>query len=331
MTAASIARETHLPAAVIDPRLHAPEIVKAAARVVPDRAHRVTVGSAQLGYRHKPGAAGRWRFGARRLHEIERLISLRYDGPCDTDDGEAYLAIAVNLLVPIELERAAGRPDPLRAVRAAVIAWSSRWLPLVTELGVLRAVKRAIEDPRIWRADSAANQLRIVMAERQAANITTMGAIDADRDERERLRKQRHAEAQRARRAAERNPDGQTREAYEMASVAAECRRLGISRSTYYRRQRDARAEPREACDRLRAQHKEESYDVAHATCVTPPIGPPGARAKRAAIIRLAPPIIDVRALRRIDGAEIIRLFAKATRAAGSPAARPPVWSRWRQ
>jgi hypothetical protein len=290
MNATSIAPEPRLPAAVIDPRLHAPDVVAAAARVVPDRAERITVGSAQLGYRHKPGAAGRWRFGARRLHEIERLITLRYGGPCDTDDGEAYLAIAVNLLVPIELERSAGRPDPLRAVRAAIVAWSNRWLPFVAELVVLRAVKRAVEDLRIWRADSAANQLRITMAERQAAAIMTMGAIDADRDERERLRKRRHAEAQRARRAAERDPDARTRYAYEASSVAAECRRLGVSRSTYYRRLRDAKAERRETCDRSCEQRHIDSHDVAHATCVTPTGAPSEARAKRAAVIAPSSP-----------------------------------------
>lgn len=269
------ARLSNLPAAVIDPRIHTGVLVDAAARVVPEHAKRISLGKAQLGYRHRPGSGGRpWRFGARRLHEVERLIRLRHAGPVDTDDGEIYLPIAVHLLVPIATERAIHRREPMATVRRAVADWAHRWLPKVDGAKVDKAVDLAVATPRTWRADTAARMLRITLAERTAADIRTMGAIDADKIRRQFLSKQRHAERQRAARAAAREEaGGQTREEYEAGSVAAECRRLGISRSTYYRRLREAKASgspaPEKACDRYRAARKKSPSLVAHATCFT--------------------------------------------------------------
>src|SRR5215213_5658570 len=73
-------RPRHLPAAV--------EVNPAApvARVVPRKAKIVKIGTATLGYVHKPARVGpAWSFERQRRHEIEAIISFSYGGPVDTD------------------------------------------------------------------------------------------------------------------------------------------------------------------------------------------------------------------------------------------------------
>lgn len=277
MTAANLERARHLPAAVIDPRVHSEAECAAAARLVPADAARVAIDGMQIGYFHQRKRGG-FGFTARRLHEIERLIELRHGGPCDTDDGEIYFTLAVHCLMPRELQRSAGRPDPVARIIEGVTAWCERWLPRLPRLAMTQGIEAALSMPRLFRADTAAKMLRVTQAERRAADIATIGAIDADAEERARLRKERHAARSRERREVARaSGTTQPRSEYEAASVAAECRRLGISRATFYRRRKAeaaaANAAPpadMEACDTSRAQH-EDSSRVAHGTCLTPP------------------------------------------------------------
>lgn len=327
-------------AAVIDPHLHDADVVDAAARVVPDRAQRVTCGRAQLGYKHQRTPSGQ-SFEAKRLLEIQRIIQVRHGGPVDTHDGPVYLPLAVQLLVKVGLERAIHRREPLAVVRAYVAGWTRQWLPLVDAAEVDEAIDYAVANPRRWRADTAAAMLRLTMAERTAANVVTIGATDLSKEERARLAKERHAERQRKARAEARRA-GVTlpREKYETGSIAAECRRLNISRSTFYRRQRAETASEDGPRHRCRAPHKKSSI-IAHGTCVTPALSnAPNlgerqeARPARAATDSPTPQRIrmtGIGALRRIDSADIIRTFVKAIQAASAPAAGPPGWSRWRQ
>ncbi|MFD2030618.1 hypothetical protein ACFSKM_10550 [Ancylobacter dichloromethanicus] len=148
MIAAS--REHHLPAAVIDSRLHDAATVAAAARVVPDDAKRLTVGGAQLGYRRKASRGGGFVLASRRLHEVERIIMLRHGGPVDTDDAESYFDVVLHCLLPRELQRAAGRPDPVGLVIAGVATWCSRWLPGLPRYEITLAIEAAIAEPKFF-------------------------------------------------------------------------------------------------------------------------------------------------------------------------------------
>ena len=272
-------------AAVVDGRLHDDELVRTATRIVPFRAKRIACGSAQLGYQHRTARGGRPNLAAIRLREFERLIGRRHgDGGVDTDDGEIYLDLVVHVLVPLELERAAGRADPTGIVCSAVRDWCARWLPRISAETVSLAVERAIAGPRCWRADTAAKVVMLTMAERTALDIRTIGAIDADVNERARLAKARHAERQREARARAREAGTvKSRAAYEGASVAQQCRQRNISRSTFYR-QRKAAAEQATACDRSRAAQRREILDVAHGTCRTAETEAPPARPRRASL-----------------------------------------------
>lgn len=84
---------------------------------------------------------------------------------------------------------------------------------------------------------------------------TTAAAGDADAAERARLSRERQAARSRARRAEARAAgEVKPRAEYEAASVAAECRRLGISRTTFYRRRAAEAAKPTETSPSPRSQ-----------------------------------------------------------------------------
>lgn len=261
-------RERHLPAAVIDPRLHNAATCAAAARVVPAGAQRLTVGRAQLGYRKASRGGGGFGFATCRLHEIERVIHLRHGGPCDTDDAEAYFALAVHSLVSQGLQRSAGRPDPVGLIIAGVAAWCARWLLGLPRYEMMEAIDAAIAEPRFFRADTAAKVICLTMAERTAADVRTIGATDVNAEERARLRKEKHAaDAQARRDAAAREFIGPKPETVEDA-----CARLGISRATFYRRRKAAALAASAERDNPRGQQEvknESDLQVAHENRLT--------------------------------------------------------------
>jgi sRNA-binding protein len=264
-----------LNAAVLEPGSDA---ALSAARVTPENAERLMLGNCQLGYRHDPRRRPPWSLLSQRVSEIERLIELRYGGPCDCDDGWPYVCIVVNSLAHKILAANAGRRDPVAFVRRRLRLWAEVWTPRVGLNQVDRLIDQAVAEPRWYTADAAAKLLCLRMAERMDAGITTIGAVDADKATRAELRKQRHRDRQRARDAEERREAGaKPREQYEAASIAALCRKLKISRSTYYRRLRageplpEAGPEPtaEAPCDRSPAQQYRETNVGAQTTCVT--------------------------------------------------------------
>lgn len=192
--------------------------------------------------RRRRGGFG-FNIAARRLHEIERIIDLRHGGACATSEAEAYFSIAVHSIVPRELDHAGGRQDAVGfgLVVAGVTSWCEAWVPGLARSKMVETIEAAIAEPLWFRADTAAKIIRLTMAERMAAGIMTIGAIDADAEERARLRKVRHAQRARERRAADRDArGGRTRTEFEAKGVSALCRCLGISRATFYRRKRAA-------------------------------------------------------------------------------------------
>ncbi len=206
-----------------------------AARVVPVDAQRVTLGKAVLGY-HKRG--GKDRLATVRLREVERIIALRY-GPqgCDTDDGGAYAIVAAHALIPRLMMAHAGRPAAVEMVQDRFVGWCGKFLPSL-DLGEIRRIAdRAVREPRRFRADTAARLLCLTLAERTAAKVSTIGAVDCSAEERKALSRAAARERDRVRKAELRRAAGaRTQEEVQANSVASRCRELGISRATYYRR-----------------------------------------------------------------------------------------------
>ncbi len=108
------------------------------------------------------------------------------------------------------------------------------WMKVV-ELDAL--IAEAITRPKRWRADKLAWRLRLTAADRTALRITTIGAIDANKAQRIVRRRARD----RKRKMLNRRASGaQARTEYERQSVERlrPWTMLGISRRTWYRRQR---------------------------------------------------------------------------------------------
>lgn len=190
-------RPPHLPAAVIVDQ-DAP-----VARVVPKGAKLKRVGKAVLGYHHKPariaGSSTPWSFERQRLSEIEAVVEHRHNGPCDTDDGEAYLRAAL----PHILVEARQPGTPMHRTNA--ILWANRWTPRILDEVTLDWLNELEHEfatrPRLIRADTLAKMLGVTKAERDALGLTTIGATDWNRRQRVAARKRLHAERQKQARA----------------------------------------------------------------------------------------------------------------------------------
>jgi len=249
------------------------------ARVVPEGARKVKVGAAVLGYRKR---RGRGSIATIRLREIERIISLRYGpGGCDTDDGGAYAILAGHCLIPRLLERHAGRADVLTMVVDRFTAWCTRYVPELDPGEVVRIAGSAFREPRQFRADSAARLIRLTMAERTAARVSTVGAIDCDAAGRKELSREAHRVRSREHMAEKRRAAGaRTREEVQANSVAARCRAMGISRATYYRRLKAGQIEAEAPRDTSVAAHNKGNHGEKR-ECLIPPAAKPQPPSRR--------------------------------------------------
>jgi hypothetical protein len=217
-----------LPAAVVTDASR-----KDVARVVPAKAKVLKIGSATLGYYHKPKRIGvAWAFVRQRLREIEALISYRHNGPVNTDDGMIYFMAALSHLLVMPSEVSCRRAtEPL--------VWAWRWVPrLVEEYGLwLETTMRRdfTKAPRRLSADVMAKMLRVTKAERDALGLKTIGAIDFTKAQRAEARKRCDQEYQKD---ARRKRGATSREHSKTATQPWKAE--GMSRASWYRRRKEA-------------------------------------------------------------------------------------------
>ena len=163
------------------------------------------------------------KMAALRLADLARLFSDRY-GPQfpDDDAGLADLELMLHHIAHLR------DPEP-KMVDA--IATRAPWLPIAKAM-TLRCI---LDKPHAWTADELARRLNLTAADRARHKITTIGAIDAPKEQRatrrrklKRLReaKRRHAKG------AQRRVDYEAGAASRLKPWEAE----GISRATWYRR-----------------------------------------------------------------------------------------------
>lgn len=102
-------------------------------------------------------------------------------------------------------------------------------------------IQEARDAPVIRSADDLGRYLKLDYETRQRLGITTIGSYDADKRERRRRRKERDREAKAFKR---RQQGAKTRAEYEAASIskAKPWEAEGISRKTWYKRQKAAKA-----------------------------------------------------------------------------------------
>lgn len=140
----------------------------------------------------------------------------------------------------------AGRDDAeLAAHHLAALAhptgrirqWLDLWAPWLTLAEQRTIIERAVTGRRHWTADQLAWRLRLTWEQRTMLGITTIGAIDHGKAARTKRRKER----ERQRKATIRRASGaKPRSEYRAAAIAKAqpWKAEGISRATWYRRQR---------------------------------------------------------------------------------------------
>ncbi|WFU36493.1 hypothetical protein QA635_19575 [Bradyrhizobium brasilense] len=138
-----------------------------------------------------------------RLRELERLFKGRYGRFLPDDDaGMDDLTIVAHHIVFLGGE-----------IVEHIVAWARAWAPWLPARDAKLLAERIAAEPRKWLADALAWRLRLTMAERTVLKITTIGAFDTSKAEREAIQKERKCERERARRAKSRtgSPRGRPR------------------------------------------------------------------------------------------------------------------------
>lgn len=173
-----------------------------------------------------------------RVKEIETLIRARHGvvvpdgrGTDDLDACNAYLMAVAGS-------------------RGEIEGWASRWLPWLDDPQVIeKAHKLAAKLARgrkgatVLRADAIARLLTVTLEERQRLGLKTIGACDVGRAERNRLAKELKRERDRNRQALKRKAAGKSRSREQFITDGLTAKKPwlaeGISRATWYRRQRE--------------------------------------------------------------------------------------------
>ena len=165
--------------------------------------------------------------GAFRLNDLTDLYRSRCGITLPDDDaGRDYLEIVLNHL--------ANRPRPQHAINC----WIEIWTPWLTVGEKARILPPILMNPRVWTADELARELNLTMQERTMLGITTIGAIDMNKAQRAKHRKTKAKLRMRRRRA---QVGALPRAQYEAKSISRAKPWIaeGISRATWYRRQRE--------------------------------------------------------------------------------------------
>ncbi|MBH5372946.1 hypothetical protein [Bradyrhizobium glycinis] len=166
-----------------------------------------------------------------RLRELERLWAVRYGGVLPNDDaGADDLWIAAQLIRHRQGD-----------ISEKVVAWARVWAPWCSAHEAVALAAHVVSHPYNFSADTLAEKIGLTYAERQSLGITTIGAMDVDPAERERLRRARYN----ANRKQKRRDNGAVpRELLDVAPTNESLRPWedkGISRATWYRRRRATR------------------------------------------------------------------------------------------
>jgi hypothetical protein len=183
-----------------------------------------------------------WTGDRQTLHEIGALIQLRHRGPCDTDDGEAYLRAALPWIV------ATAGGLPAEDLERHVTGWA---ISAVPRLG-LNAVRGCIAEAQErygrkrlwWSAQELGDILRLTVAERERLRITRIRPAGMTARKFSAYQRAREAQQAKARRIAKGAKPREQSKAQLEPWVA-----LDMSRATYFRKQK-AGALPAQIRDR---------------------------------------------------------------------------------
>ena len=164
-----------------------------------------------------------------RLRELEIIFWSRYGGrrlPPD-DSGTDDAMMALHHLAGLTI-------DP----RGRMRSWLSTWAPWMPPGEAAGLIERAMREQRRYRADTLARRLNLHLDERTRLGITTIGAVDKPKAQRLADQKEQRRLAQVKRRRA-RGIKPRASYVGSSTSRAKPWISEGISRATWYRRQRE--------------------------------------------------------------------------------------------
>jgi len=198
------------------------------------------------------------------VRDLTRFFAFTYGGLPDDDAGrESFFPLAHHV--------ARLNGDPESIIRDYAASWCP-WMP-GDELEAY--VRRVLAKPYKWSADALGAEIGLLDdAVRTLLGIRTIGAVDVPKAEREKRRAQRKAETKRAKRRA---AGSKPRAVYEAESLSRTkpWEAEGISRSTWERRRRGAKADA-SAGDASVTPHILTKHYRGR-TCVKPETPPPAA------------------------------------------------------
>ncbi|WP_210241925.1 hypothetical protein [Bradyrhizobium elkanii] len=159
-----------------------------------------------------------------RLRDLERFFRYRYgDTLPDDDAGRDDLLVAAHHIA-----------TTYRAPDRHIRAWASLWAPWLSDAECTDLIAQVVKKPISWKPDTLAWRIGLTDAVRTLLGITTIGAIDCNKEQREQRRQGKKNAGKTARR---RDAGAVSRAEYEAASAARNkpWEALGMSRRTWYR------------------------------------------------------------------------------------------------
>jgi hypothetical protein len=187
-------------------------------------------------YTRTSPARGGYNRTAHRLRELEKIISYRYNAILPiTEDADVFLFTAAKLLRR-NLEDRCGLPSS-DDVLDRLAVWAERWAHFTPVEHLRKMVALAMRRPILEKADALGALLSLTYADRQYLNITTIGACDVSKAERQSLSKQKKRDRDRIRAAEKRRLAGVRPRATSL-SATRPWEADAISRRTWERRQK---------------------------------------------------------------------------------------------
>jgi hypothetical protein len=181
------------------------------------------------------------------------MVRHRYGVIPDTDDADivldqvaccyVHMMWKAGKLAAAEPSRFSLLGSSVKPAFAAVLErldlWCDVFAPDTSVLLRRDVCREAVRRPRLDNADECARRLRVTYEERTLLQLTTIGAIDADKRERARRRKARKLQRDRQRAARKRAARGAVSRAQYLAESLTATRpweAASVSRRTWYRR-----------------------------------------------------------------------------------------------
>lgn len=185
---------------------------------------------------HKKHSRKGWHYSVEvhRLREIEAIIRHRFKGPIPDPDGTDDRDTCLDFV----------RAAAFSLTGQDIASWCRVFAPWATETDLVPIIAEASKRRRMMRADGVAGLLHVTMAERLALKLKTIGAADMTTGQRKKFMKARKKDADRKRQQ-EKRRDAGMKDRKSHADTDLKTTRPweaeGISRATWFRRQRETR------------------------------------------------------------------------------------------